>query len=115
MVEPCHSSGKSTAQVARDLGVAETAVRRWVGRAEIDARRQPGLTTEEHAEWVALRKENRVLREERDPLRRDGFTGFDRRQPRYRLHRRSQGPLRGRADLQGGPSTAPRSSRTPTG
>ena len=70
VVELCRTSGKSIAQVARDLGLGETAVRRWVTQAEIDAGRRPGLTTEEHAELVALRKENRVLREERDLLKR---------------------------------------------
>ena len=70
VVELCRTSGKSIAQIARDLGLGETAVRRWVAQAEIDAGRRPGLTTEEHAELVALRKENRVLREERDLLRR---------------------------------------------
>jgi transposase len=70
VVELCRTSGRSIAQVARDLGIGETAVRRWVAQAEIDNGRRPGLTTEEHAELVALRKENRVLREERDILRR---------------------------------------------
>jgi len=70
VVELCRTSGKSIAQVARDLGLGETAVRRWVAQAEIDAGRRPGLTTEEHAELVALRKENKTLREERDILRR---------------------------------------------
>jgi len=70
VVELCRTSSKSIAQVARDLGIGETAVRRWVAQAEIDTGRRPGLTTEEHAELVALRKENRVLREERDLLRR---------------------------------------------
>ena len=70
VVELCRTGGKSIARVARDLGLGETAVRRWVAQAEIDAGRRPGLTTEEHAELVALRKENRVLREERDSLKR---------------------------------------------
>lgn len=70
VVELCRTSGKSIAAVAHDLDLTETAVRRWVAQAEIDAGRRPGLTTEEHAELVALRKENRVLREERDILKR---------------------------------------------
>jgi transposase len=70
VVELCRTSGKSVAAVARDLDLTETAVRRWLAQAEIDAGRRPGLTTEEHAELVALRKENRVLREERDILKR---------------------------------------------
>jgi transposase len=70
VIELCRTSGKSVAQVCRDLGLGETAVRRWIAQAEIDAGRRPGLTTDEHAELVALRKEVRVLREERDILKR---------------------------------------------
>ena len=70
VVALCRTSGKPIAQVCRDLGISETAVRRWIAQAEIDAGRRPGLTTDEHAELVVLRKENRVLREERDILKR---------------------------------------------
>ena len=70
VIELCRTSGKPIAQVCRDLGISETAVRRWIAQAEIDAGRRPGLTTDEHAELVVLRKENRVLREERDILKR---------------------------------------------
>ncbi len=70
VIELCRVSGKSTAAVAQDLGLTPSAVRRWVAQAEIDAGRRPGLTSEEHSELVALRKENKTLREERDILRR---------------------------------------------
>ncbi len=70
VVDLCRTSGKTIAAVARDLDLTETAVRRWVARAEIDAGRREGLTTEERNEVSALRKENRVLREERDILKR---------------------------------------------
>ena len=66
----CRHSGKSMAEVARDLDLTESSVRRWVAQAEIDAGRREGLTTDERAELARLRKENRVLREERDILRR---------------------------------------------
>ena len=58
------------AEVARDLDLTESSVRRWVAQAEVDAGRRDGLTTDEREELTRLRKENRVLREERDILRR---------------------------------------------
>jgi transposase len=54
--------------VCRDLDLTETAVRRWVAQAEIDAGRREGLTTAEREELTQLRKEVRVLRQERDLL-----------------------------------------------
>jgi transposase len=66
----CRTSGRTIATVARDLGLTETAVRRWVAQAEIDAGRRDGLTTAEREELSRLRKEIRVLREERDLLKR---------------------------------------------
>jgi transposase len=70
VVELCRPSGKSISEVAGDLGLTVSAVRRWVAQADIDAGRRPGMTSEEHSELVQLRKENRVLREERDILKR---------------------------------------------
>jgi transposase len=70
VVELCRKGERSIAQVARDLGLTETSVRRWVEQAEVDAGRRPGLTSSEHEELVQLRKEVRVLREERDILKR---------------------------------------------
>ena len=64
------SSGKTLGQVCRDLDLTETAVRRWVQQAEIDAGKRPGLTTAERAELTELRRENRVLREEREILKK---------------------------------------------
>jgi transposase len=62
------TSGKSVAEVCRDLDLTETAVRRWVAQAEIDAGRRDGLTNVEREELSQLRKEVRVLRQERDIL-----------------------------------------------
>jgi transposase len=70
VVALCRGSEKSMAEIARDLDLTESSVRRWVSQAEIDAGRREGLTTDERAELVRLRKENRVLREERDILKR---------------------------------------------
>ena len=70
VVELCRTSGQTIAAVARELGLTETAVRRWVAQVEIDAGRRDGLTTVEREELSRLRKDNRVLREERDILKR---------------------------------------------
>ena len=69
-VELVQSSGKSVAEVCRDLDLTETAVRRWMAQADIDAGRRDGLTTAEREELSRLRRENRVLREERDILKK---------------------------------------------
>src|SRR5689334_16254014 len=70
VVELCRKGDRPIAEVAQELDLTETAVRRWVHQAEIDAGQKPGLTSSEHEELVRLRKENRVLREERDILKR---------------------------------------------
>jgi transposase len=64
------SSGKSIPQVCRDLDLAESVVRRWVAQAAIDAGQREGLTSAEREELARLRKEVRVLREERDILKK---------------------------------------------
>jgi transposase len=67
-VDLVRTSGKPLAEVCRDLDLTETAVRRWVAQAEIDAGRREGLNTAEREELTQLRKEVRVLRQERDIL-----------------------------------------------
>ena len=69
-VELILSSGKSVNEVCRELDLTETAVRRWVKQARIDAGREPGLTSDERAELARLRRENKVLREEREILKK---------------------------------------------
>ncbi|MDQ6697263.1 MAG: transposase [Actinomycetota bacterium] len=69
-VELVRSSGKTIAQIARDLDLTESALRNWVSQAEVDGGVRAGLTTGEHEELARLRKEVRVLREERDILKR---------------------------------------------
>jgi len=62
--------GRSIPAIARDLDLTETAVRSWVRQAEIDAGTRDGLASDERAELAQLRREVRVLREERDLLKR---------------------------------------------
>jgi transposase len=63
--------GKSVGSVARDLDLTETALREWVNRARADRTSgKTGLTTTEREELARLRKEVRILREEREILKK---------------------------------------------
>ena len=57
-------------RVARDLGVSVETLRAWVKQDDIDGGRREGLTTEERAELVQLRRENRLLKMEREVLKK---------------------------------------------
>ena len=57
-------------RVASDLGVSVETLRAWVKQDDIDGGRRDGLTTAERAELVQLRRENRVLKMERDILKK---------------------------------------------
>jgi transposase len=54
--------GHSTREVARSLGIGNETLRRWVIHAEIDAGEAEGLTSDERAELVMRRRDNRILR-----------------------------------------------------
>jgi transposase len=71
-VKVVQQSGKSVAMVARELDLTETALRRWVDQAEVDAGRgrDGALTSDERAELAQLRREVRTLRMERDILKK---------------------------------------------
>jgi transposase len=72
-VELARGSDKSLTQICAELDISETALRRWIFQAESadhthEATAQ--LTQEEADELRRLRHENRVLREERDILKK---------------------------------------------
>ncbi len=66
------AGGRSVGQVAKDLDLTETTLRSWVQQAAVDAGSGPegALSTTEKAELAKLRQENRVLRMERDLLKK---------------------------------------------
>ena len=64
------SSGKSIKTVSKELGVASESLRKWNVQGEIDVGKRDGLTTDERNELTRLRRENRILREEREILKK---------------------------------------------
>ena len=56
-------------ELAREFEPSVESIRQWVKQAELDeGLRTDGLTTSEREELGRLRRENRVLREEREIL-----------------------------------------------
>ena len=72
VVELIRSGGKSVPEVVRELGLAETAVRRWVARAEAQSPSSStgALNADEREELRRLRRENVQLRQEREILKK---------------------------------------------
>ena len=69
-VEIVNSSGKSIAQVARELGIYDSTLGNWVKQDEINRGVRDGVTTSEREEVTELRRENARLRMERELLKR---------------------------------------------
>ena len=69
-VELARSGDKPVAEIARDLGISESELRRWMAQADVDGGRREGLSTAEKQELVRLRRENRVLTMENEILKR---------------------------------------------
>jgi transposase len=64
-------SGRSPESLSREFEPTSQTIRNWTQQADLDeGRRSDGLTTEERQELVRLRRENRVLREEREILKK---------------------------------------------
>ncbi len=64
------SSDKSLARISRELDVAEQTLRNWRKQEEIDEGEREGLSTDEKEELRRLRRENKILRQEKEVLRK---------------------------------------------
>ncbi len=63
-------AGQTPEELAKKFEPTSQSIRNWVRQADLDAgKRTDGLTTEERAELVQLRREVRTLREEREILK----------------------------------------------
>ena len=64
-------AGRSVSELARQFEPTVETIRTWVKQAELDeGLRSDGLTTDERTELNRLRRENRVLGEEREILKK---------------------------------------------
>lgn len=61
---------RSIPELARDLGVSEQSLRNWSKQKDIDEGKRDGLSSEERDELRRLRRENRILTEEREILKK---------------------------------------------
>ena len=57
-------------QIAKDFGISEACLHRWLKLADVEDGVRPGVTAAEAAEIRELRKRNRVLEQENEILRR---------------------------------------------
>ena len=64
------SSDRSIPQIAKEIGVSDNSLRNWVDQAAIDEGKREGLTTDEREELRRLRRGNKVLKQERDFLKK---------------------------------------------
>lgn len=70
-VELARLREKPIKQIAVDLGIAESCLRNWMAQADREeGKRSEGLTSEERAELVRLRRELRVTKLENEILKR---------------------------------------------
>ena len=69
-VELVRSGRRSLREAAESLGVSQQTLRNWCRQAEVDVGRREGVSSDEREELMRLRRENRVLREEREILRK---------------------------------------------
>ena len=79
-VRLARGSDKSIPALAADLGVSSEALRHWLRQADADEGRGPpgDLTTDEREELRRLRRENHVLKQEREILKNGPVRGTPR-------------------------------------
>ncbi len=64
------SSGRSVPQLADELGCSPQSLRNWARQLDVDQGRTEGLTSDEREELRRLRRELRVVTEEREILKK---------------------------------------------
>ncbi len=62
------SDERTVPEIAKSLQISDQTLRNWVRQADVDVGARAGLSSEEREELRRLRKENRVLRQEKEVL-----------------------------------------------
>ena len=72
-----NQSGKPVGQVAKEMGLTETALRNWIKQAQVDGQKDPQgvLTTAERKELNELRRDLKRVQMERDFLTAGALSG----------------------------------------
>jgi transposase len=95
-VQLIRSSGRSIPQLANELGVSDGSLRNWLKQADIDEGVRDGLTTHERQELNRLRREVKILQQEREILKKAELPSLPRRMGSGELlqvHRCAEGYL----------------------
>jgi len=69
-VELARLGDDPVSEIASDLGISDSCLRGWLKQADVDEGRRGGVSSAEHDELVALRRETRTLRLENEILKR---------------------------------------------
>ena len=70
------SSGRTTGQLARELGCSPQSIRNWARQLDVDEGKGAGLSSDEREELRRLRRELSVVTEEREILRKGALLLF---------------------------------------
>jgi len=62
--------GVTLAQVARDFGIHEMTLTKWLRQADVEDGVKPGVTSDHARELRELKRRNRLLEQENEVLRR---------------------------------------------
>lgn len=69
-VQLARSGDQSLVQLAKDLQISRSCLRRWIDQDQIETGEREGLTADERKELVELRRRTRVLETENEILKR---------------------------------------------